>query len=92
MDDLTYEIFAYSTDFYQLILQLINFTFFKKVSKIYMILVELVKLFSNQSGLIFGRIYSTKVQIITCRREIDFYIFIFCWIGLCVWLKFRIMI
>lgn len=64
MDDLTYEIFAYSTDFYQLILQLINFTFFKKVSKIYMILVELVKLFSNQSGLIFGRIYSTKVQII----------------------------
>lgn len=31
MDDLTYEIFAYSTDFYQLILQLINFTFFKKV-------------------------------------------------------------
>lgn len=47
MDDLTYEIFAYSTDFYQLILQLINFTFLKKVLKIYMILVELVKLFSN---------------------------------------------
>lgn len=53
MDDLTYEIFAYSTDFYQLILQLINFTFLKKVSKIYMLLVELVKLFSNPVGFNF---------------------------------------